>query len=144
MYDGQILWDMDAYMLRPVALGDAAAGAALARFRTRTLSAAQALASNSGFVGLNGRKAALFPTTASMIDGDGAANSVSSTKHQEDFRAVELLLRAAVHSSRSFGCETDFVLCACLHCVTDLLSHALRTPHSQLSIAGIRVLGGGP
>ena len=71
MYTGQILWDMDAYMIRPVALADASAGVALARFRTRTLGAAQALASNSGFIGLNGRKAALFPTASSMVDGSG-------------------------------------------------------------------------
>lgn len=78
MYDGGIMEDFDFLMVLPVALGDAAAGAAFARFRTRTLGAAQAHAAAAGYVGLRGRRPALFPSTASMVDGHSLSTAFES------------------------------------------------------------------
>ena len=59
--------DFDALMVLPVALANAAAGAAFARFRTRTLGAAQDLAAANGYVGLNGRRPVTHISNSDLV-----------------------------------------------------------------------------
>ena len=62
-----VFWDMDSFMTRPVALAAPAAGVALGRFRTRTIDAAERLASMFGFMGDAGRAAVMYPWTSASL-----------------------------------------------------------------------------
>ena len=96
MYGGGIMEDFDFLMVLPVALGDAAAGLAFARFRTRTLDVALELAAASGYVGNHGRRPALFPGTASMVDGRPSESAFESwAKDYVGFGAAIAVYEAA-------------------------------------------------
>lgn len=105
MYDGGILEDFDFLMVLPVALGDASSGAALARYRTRTLGAAQQHAAASGWVGHNGRPAALFPSTASMVDGHPTASAFEAWA--KDYPGLGAAL--AVYEAAAIAADPSFV-----------------------------------
>ena len=105
MYGGGIMEDFDFLMVLPVALADAAAGAAFARFRTRTLGAAQRLASASGYVGQRGQRPALYPGTASMIDGHPSESAFESWA--KDY--VGLGAALAVYEAASTAADPAFV-----------------------------------
>ena len=105
MYSGGIMEDFDFLMVLPVALGDAAAGVASARFRTRTLAAAQEHAATSGYVGSHGRRPALFPSTASPVDGHPSESAFESwAKDYVSFGAA-----LAVYEAASVADDAAFV-----------------------------------
>lgn len=97
--------DFDALMVLPVALADAAAGAALARFRTRTLGVAQEYAAANGYVGRKGRRPALFAAGVSMVDGHPVESAFESWA--KDY--VGLFAALAVYEAASAAADPNFV-----------------------------------
>ena len=97
--------DFDALIVLPVALADAAAGAAFARFRTRTLGAAQQYAAANGYVGLKGRQPALFAAGVSMVDGHPVESAFESWAKYY----VGLFAALAVYEAASAAADPNFV-----------------------------------
>ena len=89
-YSGAIFHDLDLWMLKAVALAHPASGAALARFRWRTLPAALALAARRGLVGPLGRRAAAFGWTVEMTAG------AEATRAGDEYREVGITPSVAI------------------------------------------------
>ena len=105
MYSGAIMEDFDFLMVLPAALGDVAAGTAFARFRTRTLGAAQEHAAAAGYAGLSGRRPALYPASANMLDG--RASESASESWAKDYPGFGVAM--AVYEAASTSADPVFV-----------------------------------
>ena len=96
---------MDSFMTKPVALGAPAAGVALARFRTRTVPAAERLAAMLGYHSETGRRTLVYPWTSSMVDGHQTTSCAEGWKEQH----ITLDVALAVYEAATVSGDPRFM-----------------------------------